>query len=688
MVASLSLQASPFSDDFVDVAELNAHVSDRMLARIATVRSAAPSGDRVPSSAMTVLGPAGGGKTHLLGRVRQIAGPNATLVLLRPYFGVSISLRDVLAAIIDQLCRRPKGTSLSQIDLVIAYWLASDKSDKGSLFPSASALETRELAPEARTARLEQAVARVVDRMPELAPVAHLVRAFLGIGSLERAELWAELAWLSGREPRSQADGAVGVLGEGDILHVLSIAAILAAPVAPLALIFDQLENLATEGEERVLGYGNLISELVDSVPCLTIVQLALTSEWLQFIEPRLSLSQRTRVANDKLVLELPTEKERRLLLRAWQARLAPPTSTKGRKKRAEGPLSEAQMNELLTAPGVTPRILGAAYSRALAGKPMWESDVERNAYPRVARPMLTELFETERARVESELDEKERANLPIDAGELAEGLAAALAYVPQLELETRSERERILTVVRAPGSELTILYLTSSHHASVAAGLARASELARSGKVAIVREKRFDFPASWATVDERRAAFERLPNARWLWLDRDEAARCLTLARLSSLARAKRLRSPGSDEALSLEWVRVSATEELVPSEWSGVLSVARWLSDVPREGRPTSPEETAPRSRRDVPASAVDAPPLRVGAIRSNPSASGQPWGAASGRRRSCTTSRSLAGDARRRWSAADPRASGRREDGFLFARLRWSIGERITVRRTPGR
>jgi hypothetical protein len=126
---------------------------------------------------------------------------------------------------------------------------------------------------------------------------------------------------------------------------------------------------------------------------------------------------------------------------------------------------------------------------------------------------------------------------------------------------------------------------------------------------VAIVREKRFDFPASWATVDERRAAFERLPNARWLWLERDEAARCLTLARLSSLARAKRLRSPGSDEPLSLEWVRASATKELVPAEWSGVLAISRWLSDVPREGRPPSPEETAPKSRRDVPASsAVD--------------------------------------------------------------------------------
>ncbi|HVH40681.1 MAG TPA: hypothetical protein VM925_00005, partial [Labilithrix sp.] len=617
MAASLSLQATPFADEFVDVAELNAGVSSRVLSRIEAVREAARREERIASTAMTVLGPAGGGKTHLVGRVRQAAGAQATLVLVRPYFGVSLSLRDVLATTVDHLCRRPKGATLSQLDVVAAYWLAPQE---GALFPTTTSLETHDLGPEARAAQVERAVVRVVERIPELAPVAHLVRALLGVGAREGAARWAELAWLSGREPRAAADGGAepgaGVLGDGDVLHVLSILAILAAPIAPLVLVFDQLENLASEGEERVLGYGNLVSELVDSVSCLSIVQLALTSEWLQFIEPHLSLSQRSRVASDKLSLELPSEKQRGLLLRAWQDRLSPPASRTGRRKRLGHPLSDEQVKQLLTAPGVTPRLLATAYARALAGRPI--SDAEEQ--PASDRPVLASFIEVERARVESEIDEKVRANLPVDAAELAEGIAAALSFVPRLEVETRSERERFITTVRAPGGELVVLYLTSSHHSSVAAGLSRAAELARSTKVAVVREKRFDFPPSWATVEERRGEFERMPNARWLWLDRDEVVRCLSLARLSSLARSKRLREPGSEKPLALDRVRAEADQLLAPAGWSSSSSIERWLNDVPRDARAPSSQSS---SQVDAPARTKRPEPASVEAVRGGPPA-----------------------------------------------------------------
>lgn len=631
MVASLSLQASPFSDDFVDVPGLNAHVSDHVLARLDAVRTSAREGRRLASTATVIVGPAGGGKTHLLGRIRQAAGPKATLVLMRPYFGVSLSLRDVLAATIDQLWRCPKGTSLPQIHFVLAHWL--EDGEVG--FPSVSALEARARPPAEREARVERAVARVIDAVPELAPVAHFVRAFLGLGALEGPELWAELAWLSGREPRA-GDGATGILGEGDVLRVLSIVAMLAAPVATIALVFDQLENLATEGDERVLGYGNLISELVDSVGGLTIVQLALTSEWMQFIEPHLSLAQRTRSAADKLVLALPTEEERRQLLLAWQSRLAP-SSTSRKKKRLGHPLSEEQLDELLTAPGVTPRILAAAYTRALAGKPIEEPALCPPVSGGAGALVLTELFEAERARASAELEEKEEARLPVDGAELAEGLSCALSYVARLELDTRLERERVTTIVRAPGGELTLLYLVSSHHVSVAAGLARAAEMACTTKVALVREKRFEFPPSWVAVEERRAAFERLPNARFLWLERDDVARCLALARLSSLARAKRLRRPGSEEVLTIDWVQTHAAKELSPAGWSVALSVERWLTDVPREARAPasspSPEiakrEAAPPSSSALPASAAAAPTSAPAAERmADPVAALREW------------------------------------------------------------
>lgn len=607
----LILHTSQFVDDFIDVPELNASASDDLLGRIAAVRALAREHRRSPSNARAILGPAGGGKTHLVSRLRRAAGAQATLVLVRPYFGVSLSLRDILATTIDQLCRRPNGATVSQLDLVTAYWLAPEESAQ---FPTATALEVRTLSPDERARLVDDGVVRLVDRLPELAAVAHLVRAILGVPTLERAARWAELAWLSGREPRDSVQNAsdsvpsAGILGDGDVLHVLSILSTLAAPVAPIVLVFDQLENLATEGTERVLAYGNVISELVDSVPCLTILQLALTSEFLQFIEPHLSLAQRSRVAGEKILLELPSEKERRLLLRAWQDRLSPPTSQSTRRKRLGHPLSLDEVHQLLTAPGMTPRLLATAYARALAGKDVFDAVAEPAAEPADRSSALASHHDAERSRVVRELEEKEAADMPFDAAELAEGIAAALSFLPRLEIETRSERERYFTTVRAPGGELVIVYLTAAHHSAVAAGLTRAAELARSSKVAIVREQRFDFPTSWVSVEEKRAEFERMPNARWLWLDRDEVIRCVTLARLSSLARARRLRMPGSEEPMALEDVRREVATTSAPDTWTSAASIKRWLDDVPRAARATP--EPAPTSKRDVAEAKAEAP------------------------------------------------------------------------------
>src|SRR5690606_22966736 len=126
------------------------------------------------------------------------------------------------------------------------------------------------------------------------------------------------------------------------------------------------------------------------------------------------------------------------------------------------------------------------------------------------------ELFARELAEVEAELTERRADGLPLDPLVVAEALASVLAFVPHLEVETRRERERLLSAVRGPGHTLTVLYLAATHHASASALLARASELAQSGKVVVLRERRLELPPTWATVAERRAAFEASPNARW----------------------------------------------------------------------------------------------------------------------------------------------------------------------------
>jgi hypothetical protein len=522
------------------------------------VRSAAQARESVPSRAYVVLGPAGGGKTHLFSRLSHRSGSRPTLVLLRPYFGVNVSLRDVLAAVIDQLCLPVHGDDRTQREVIASHW--------------------------APTGDVEEGVRAVVSVLPGVAPAAHLARALLELRGREPAATWADLAWLSGREPRTTVEGA-SPLGEGDVLHALRLVAVLAAPVAPVVLTFDQLENLAGD-DARVLGYGNLISEMVDSLPCLTIVQLALTSEWMQYIEPRLSLPQKTRLARETFVLEAPARRERELLLRTWHQRLLPRTTSR-RKPRFPAPLSEDELQHLLEAPGMTPRLLLAALSRAMSGQPL---QIEPPASPRssvsVAKgPAIEGLWRAEYERVRGEQAEKERSNLAFDAGEIAEALSSALAFAPHLVVSHRTERDRVVTSVKAPGHELTMVYVTSLQHGSVASTLAKAADLARSTKVVIVRERRFDFPDTWETVRERRSGFERLPNARWLWLEREDLARCLTLARLLSKARAKKLDDGGSDEPLTLEAFREAVVGMWAPGEWPSVASITRWLSDIPRE-------------------------------------------------------------------------------------------------------
>ena len=183
MPGEISLQATPFADEFVDVAALNAHISNHLLERVETVKQAAQAGETVASKAIAVLGPAGGGKTHLFSRLSHQSGSRPTLVLLRPYFGVNVSLRDVLAAVVDQLCLPVHGDDRTQLDVIASHWVPAGD--------------------------VEEGVRAVVSLLPGVAPAAHLARALLELRGREPSTTWGDLAWLSGREPRTSAEGAV-----------------------------------------------------------------------------------------------------------------------------------------------------------------------------------------------------------------------------------------------------------------------------------------------------------------------------------------------------------------------------------------------------------------------------------------------------------------------------------------------
>ena len=127
--------------------------------------------------------------------------------------------------------------------------------------------------------------------------------------------------------------------------------------------------------------------------------------------------------------------------------------------------------------------------------------------------------------------------------------------------------------------------------------------------------------PSTREAVDERRASFECLPNARWLSLETEEVAPMLTLARLMSRARASRPRAGGSEELLTESQVRAFVAEQRSPVEWRVTVAIVSWLSDVPRErAKPSSPSPSPPAPGR-ADATSIGTPPtlgqwVRLGA------------------------------------------------------------------------
>jgi hypothetical protein len=596
MISELLLQAQPFAETVLDVESVNAHASDMLGARIDEVLEQAKHGVTATTHAYAIVGAAGAGKTHLFTRLRHRKGARPTMVLLRPYFGVAITPRDILAASIDQLCAtqratNPKGAATSQLTSLISAWI-SPKELATSKGRRKIAVDLSTLPSKERSLLLAAAISKVVAAMPEAMPTAHLVRALLGMRWLSDEDRWAELAWLSGRQAqpaRSQWDARASQdtapihngdkLSEGDVMFMLRLLAHLAAPVAPLTIVFDQLENLAGDDETRVLAYGNVISELVDSVAGLTIVQLALTSEWIQYIEPRLSLPQRSRVAARVITLATPLAGQRMALLHLWHQQIFPTAE----QTLFPHPVTAEALQELLHEPGITPRQLlmslqsAVELHRTFNTPPLPPSNGTAAALPPISdasppdtlqqedfavadRKALQRLWDITLSQVAMELATKIAQGLPCDDAALAEAVNGVLQFGDGIATATRQDRSHLVTEIYQQAKRVTLVFVTGLHHSSLTAAFAKASELAASGTVMLVREQRFPLPENWSHGQ----------NPAWLWLHHDDVVQYLTLARLFSAARALRLRLPGTGALISPSDLIAGLRHLVDPANWT----------------------------------------------------------------------------------------------------------------------
>jgi hypothetical protein len=594
--------ADPWASTFIDVPELNGRVSQAIAGRIAATRDAARRGVPPRTSGLLLLGPAGAGKTHLFVRLRRTLGPRAAFVHLRPLVGTEMTPRYVLGQIVQQLAYEaaaPSEPGYKQLDALVGSSLAVLEGEPPD-YPRAFLDELHAAGDDKRRERIERAVETLLARHRE-ADERYLVR-LLEAPFMKPAEQRAALAWLAGRELEEAQAKRLGVsfgLAEDRVLQALQTLGLFAARGAPVVLVFDQLENLV-DGDitaARVRSYGNLIAELTDTTRGYVLVQMALDSEWERAIYPQLSLAQQTRVGETVDILDLPSAAHRRELVRRWVEALP------NRSQPFPWPFGERRVARWCDAPGMTPRMLMIACRQALAADPggLLEGEAdeapltpERSGLectePRtpegnglkptrgasappgagddVARAdSLAVAWEKHLTLARRALDEAGEDRRSADAARLVGGMACAMRLAPGTSVSRVDARQPVQIVVRAGGESHAVVLVHQNHPRSVTTVLQHAAECLRSGRVLIVRERALEFPPTWKKAQALQGDLAR-KGARWLLLERDDAARLLALESFLAAARSRDLEDRSG-----------RPIEERDVCAWVvGVLGLGRW--------------------------------------------------------------------------------------------------------------
>lgn len=640
------LQCDPWASRFIDIERLNAHASAMVVERLDAVRAASAAGELLPTTSFAVLGAAGAGKTHLFARLRRTVGVRASFVLVRPLLGAEPTLRLLLAEIMDQLRRPSFGGSLSQLEALVGGALGAT-----ARFPSAGLADAASASRATRTARVDDVVARLLARRPELEGTADYARRLLGF-PFEPPETRAVLAaWLSGRDVEPEAARAAllpGPLSDVDVLRALTTIATLAAVEAPLVVAFDQLENLADAQGHRVRAHGNLVAELVDQLPALTLVQLALTGEWLQHIQPALSLPQRTRVAERTVLLEEPTLADRESLVRAWLEASNLGTGA------FPSPLLAVDVERWCREPGMTPRLLLQACRTALmappavapvavpaavpapvaapvpntaprarAGDPTVDAPRlpvpaaprERPSRPR-ARPkprdasrMDGTLNRAWRAAVRDarrDIREARGEDRLLDVERIADVIDVIVVHADETALVWRrgaGASPYLLGTLAAGSVRGNVVVVQGNHPRSVATALERARELTHA-PVLFIRQGSFEFPPTWRDVAARVTELQQLTRTCWLAISDDVLADGLAFAAMLAAARSGELTGPAGDAVTPVvlrAWSSATLGDSIDTLEDELRRVLAGWEPPAPSlDGAP--PEAPAPKRLDDA--------------------------------------------------------------------------------------
>jgi hypothetical protein len=541
-----AIHADPWSEEFIDLPSLNARASEALESGVNRLRQiAAQQPKALRSSSLVVLGPPGAGKTHLFSRLRRRFGPRAVFVHIRPLVHAEMTPRFVLGETVRQLGYATQG--LPQLDALVGS-LLGHLNGADTTFPRAFLAEYQSRSETDREARLEDALEQVLGLWKEAdeSYLRRLLQAPFARGGQQRALL----AWLSGRDcevSQLQRIGATASLADELCLPALRTLSAVAALGAPIVVVFDQLENLIAAGgsDARLVAYGNLAAELVDTMRGLLLVHMALDTEWHRVIEPAFNLSQRSRVTMQRETLALPTAKEREELLRLWALRVPEPEEA------FPWPLGPRRLERLLREPGLTPRMLLVEFRQALERGP--DADVAEGAAASsaalssspqhdVERDPLVGLADEWRSRLAAArklLEEAHEQRSSIEPSRLLDGLLACARFLPGVELSANPVKDAAQLVLRRGASTLKLALVHQAHPKSLGSILSKLTGLAPKQEIIAVRERAHELPPTWKDTRTKRAALLATERATWVDLEPEDTAGLLALDELLQCARS-----------------------------------------------------------------------------------------------------------------------------------------------------
>ncbi|MGE0324324.1 MAG: hypothetical protein AB7K71_15620 [Polyangiaceae bacterium] len=589
--------ADPWGDS-PDVLSLNKAASDAVVNATKLVRAEAR--ETAPrSSIITILGPAGAGKTHLFQRLRRQCGAKAAFVLLRPDLAAPSTPRHVLLSVLDSLKHSPTNVSDPQFDVLVGAFLTECDPLTGEW-------------PQVLLEQYRAASADEVDRLIEMG-VDLLEDRFGGEISTDYAELLlrtpfmprtgrrAALAWLSGREPSEphlKRLGRTQPLADADVVPALRTLSAVASFGSPIVLVFDQLENLIGPGDEnsKVIAHANLVAELYDSMRGMVIVQMGLDGEWRRRFRPALSDAQASRLERELIQLSLPNPHQKEELVRHWIARLP----QEDRPHPYPFPFTEAQIATWLETPGWTPRRLMIACRDVLDGVQV--DDPAGSAGQATAGPtqdeQLEQLWEAHLRIIRAELTDIAAAGQCVDGTRLMSGVLTALALIDGAHSNQRMSKDMSGANVEIPPRRLRVYALQQSHHRSVGAALQRLLDETQEGAVLALREWAQDFPPTWKAVNSAADAFRAAPGGSLHWVSPDEVCQLLALHDL--------LRSARSQDVTGLNGEPIPAQEILAWSratlgwrDWEVMRNLMALLGLAVSEVEPESAAETETEER-----------------------------------------------------------------------------------------